>query len=174
MTLKKFNKTENLVHNLIIPITDEMHLDIWDIAFEKQGSEWFLTVLIDNSVDMDTCEKLSRKISEKLDETDPIPQSYILEVGSAGLERELLTDKHITAFLNQNVFVKLIRPIDEDVKTDKSENGVKKSPKNKTVNKIKEITDKLVSFDEEKIKIGNKEISLKDISKIKSIMEEFK
>jgi ribosome maturation factor RimP len=158
MTLKKFNKTENLVQKLIFPVTDKMNLDIWDIAFEKQGSEWFLTVLIDNAIDMDTCENLSRAISEILDTTDPIPQSYILEVGSAGLERDLLTDVHIKAFLNRNVNVKLIRPID----------GVK--------NGIKEITSVLKNFDGENVEIEfqDKKIPLKEISKIKSIMEENK
>ncbi|MDR0984746.1 MAG: ribosome maturation factor RimP [Ruminococcus sp.] len=162
MTLKKFNKTESTVHKLVLPIANDMNLSIWDIAFEKQGSEWFLTVLIDDNIDMNTCEELSRRISKMLDDTDPIPQSYMLEVGSAGLERDLLTEVHINAFVGKNVFVKLIRPMD----------GIK--------NGIKELTAVLKNFDGEKCEFENENknennvIEIKNISKIKSIMEENK
>ena len=38
-------------------------------------------------VDIEDCGIVSERLSEKLDEIDPIPQNYFLEVSSPGAER---------------------------------------------------------------------------------------
>ena len=51
-------------------------------------------------------------IYEILDQTDPISQAYVLEVGSAGLERELNRTWHFDASIGELVRARAIRPID--------------------------------------------------------------
>ena len=82
----------NIVAELARPIVDENGLDLWDISFEKEGSDWYLRILLDcteRPITIEDCEAVSRPLSDKLDETDPITQSYFLEVSSPGLGRRL-------------------------------------------------------------------------------------
>ncbi|MCI5924909.1 MAG: ribosome maturation factor RimP [Oscillospiraceae bacterium] len=106
------NKTAELVYGLAKPIADELGLTIWDIRFEKEGAMWVLLVVIDKEggVSIDDCEAMSRPLDKKLDEVDPIEQSYCLEVSSAGIERELTRDWHFETCKGQQIVVRLIRP----------------------------------------------------------------
>ncbi len=96
------------------PIAQELGLEIWDIRFLKEGSDWFLRIFIDKEggVNINDCENMSRAINAPLDELDPIDQSYCLEVCSPGLERELTREEHFEKFKGADIMVKLIRPLD--------------------------------------------------------------
>lgn len=105
----------NIVAELARPIVDENGLDLWDISFEKEGSNWYLRILLDcaeRPITIEDCEAVSRPLSDKLDEADPITQSYFLEVSSPGLGRRLRTKEHLLASVGRPVEVKLIRPQD--------------------------------------------------------------
>ena len=58
------------------------------------------------------CEAVSRKLSDLLDEADPIEGSYTLEVGSAGAERALKRPGDFAQFMGSPVLVKLYRALD--------------------------------------------------------------
>lgn len=60
-------------------------------------------------MDILDCEEISRKVSDLLDEADPIEGSYTLEVGSAGAERVLKRPSDFQRFLGSPVLVKLYR-----------------------------------------------------------------
>ncbi|HHX57725.1 MAG TPA: ribosome maturation factor RimP [Clostridiales bacterium] len=115
MKLKKFGSTEQLVYEIAKPIAEEIGVQIWDVCFEKEGAMWYLRVLIekDDGISIDDCEAMTRPLDKQLDEKDPITQSYMLEVGSAGLGRKLLKEEHFEAFIGSEVQVRLIRDIDE-------------------------------------------------------------
>ena len=106
--------TVALVEDLVAPITEQLGLQLWDVRFEKEGASWFLRVIIDsvNGVTLDDCEAVSRPLSDLLDEKDFIAQSYYLEVSSPGLLRELKKEKHFAACEGEEVWVRLIRPLD--------------------------------------------------------------
>ena len=55
---------------------------------------------------------VSERLSEKLDEVDPIPHNYFLEVSSPGAERPLKKAKDFEKAIGKNVFVKTYEPID--------------------------------------------------------------
>lgn len=109
---KNGGKTTEIVYGLVKPIADELGLTIWDVRFEKEGSTWILLIVIDKEggVSINDCEALSRPLDKKLDEVDPIEQSYCLEVSSAGPERELTQDWHFEKCAGEEVVVRLIRP----------------------------------------------------------------
>lgn len=100
---------------MVYPIAEENGCIVWDVRFEKEGACWYLRVLLDHmerAVTIQDCENITRPLNKLLDETDPISQTYTLEVGSAGLERELLRETHFDACEGSKVTVRLIRPMD--------------------------------------------------------------
>lgn len=114
MKLKKYGNTEQKVYDLVKPITDELGYFIWDVSFVKEGALWYLRIFIDRDegITINDCEIVTRPVSDMLDKEDPISQSYILEVGSAGLERELLKEAHFEVCKGDEVRVHFIRNID--------------------------------------------------------------
>ncbi|MCI9348789.1 MAG: ribosome maturation factor RimP [Oscillibacter sp.] len=84
---------------------------LWDVEYVKEGGTWYLRVLLDKEggVDILDCEAVSRELSDRLDEADPIEGSYVLEVGSAGAERALKRPEDFREFLGSPVLVKLYR-----------------------------------------------------------------
>lgn len=107
--------TVSKVFEIVEPYAKELGLEIWDIRFVKEGTDWYLRVFIDKNggVSIDDCVDLTRAITKPLDDADPISQSYMLEVSSPGVERELITDAHFEKFIGSNVMLRLIRPIEK-------------------------------------------------------------
>lgn len=95
------------------PVADELGLEIWDVEFIKEAGTQFLRVYLDKSegVSIVDCEAFSRKLDPILDEADPIPCSYVFEVGSAGIERELKRPSDFEKFLGAQVSVKLYQAV---------------------------------------------------------------
>lgn len=114
MKMKKFGGTERVVYDLVKPIADEFGDTIWDVSFEKEGAYWYLRVFIDRpeGINITDCENITRPINAAVDAADPISQAYVLEVGSAGLERELNQPQHFEDTIGMEVRARAIRPID--------------------------------------------------------------
>lgn len=112
--MQKKETTAQIAERLIGPVLEELGLDLWDARFEKEGGNWYLRYFIDKpgGVNIQDCELASRAVEKLLDEADPIEQSYILEVGSPGIERELTRDRHFAECEGKAVRVTLIRPVD--------------------------------------------------------------
>lgn len=106
-------KTEQLVWNLAEPIVQECGCSIYDVEFIKEGKDWYLRVFIDRpeGVSTDDCEAVSRRLSDVLDEKDPIPQSYFLEISSPGLDRKLSLESHFLDSIGKKLVIKLYSPI---------------------------------------------------------------
>lgn len=108
------SKVIDVVEGLAGPILDELQLELVDIEYVKEGKNWFLRVFIDkdSGVDIEECGIVSERLSEKLDEVDPIPYNYFLEVSSPGAERPLKKEKDYEKAIGKNVFIKTYEPID--------------------------------------------------------------
>ena len=104
-------KVTDLTARLAAPIVEEQGCSLWDVEYVKEAGTWYLRVLLDKEggVDILDCEAISRKVSDLLDEEDPIEGSYTLEVGSAGAERALKRPGDFIRYLNSPVLVKLYR-----------------------------------------------------------------
>lgn len=108
------SKVTEIVEELAAPITSELGLELVEVEYVKEGKNWFLRIYIDKDmgVDIEECGLVSEKLSEKLDEIDPIPHNYFLEVSSPGAERPLKKEKDFEKAIGKNVFVKTYEPID--------------------------------------------------------------
>ena len=105
-------KVTELTAQLAAPAIAEQGCTLWDVEYVKEAGTWYLRVLLDKEggVDILDCEAVSRKLSDLLDEADPIEGSYVFEVSSAGADRVLKTPEHFEQFMNTEVEVKLYRP----------------------------------------------------------------
>ncbi|MBO1263675.1 ribosome maturation factor RimP [Proteiniclasticum sp. SCR006] len=65
----------------------------------------------DNGISLEDCEKVSRRLSDILDEKDPIAEDYNLEVSSPGIFRILFTRAHMQQALGEKVMVKTKKPV---------------------------------------------------------------
>ncbi len=84
-------RTVEIVEELITPCVRESGMELVDVEFVKEGPYWYLRIFVDQpgGIGIEDCGYLSGKIDRLLEEQDPIPQSYHLEVSSPGLERPL-------------------------------------------------------------------------------------
>lgn len=110
----KGGNTVTKVWKLCEPIVNSLGLRLWDVRYTKEGADWYLRIFIDKDdrIDVSDCEAVSRAVDEPLDELDPIKNSYNLEVCSPGVERELVRDEHFEKYIDQNIKVKMLRPIE--------------------------------------------------------------
>lgn len=110
----RVKKITELTAELAAPAIAEQGCTLWDVEYVKEAGTWYLRVLLDKEggVDILDCEAVSRKLSDLLDEADPIEGSYTLEVGSAGAERALKRPGDFQRYLGSPVLVKLYRALD--------------------------------------------------------------
>jgi ribosome maturation factor RimP len=99
----------NKLIDLFNPIVTELGYEFYYLEFVEEDGENFLRIYIDsgNGIGLSDCEKVSRRISETLDEEDPISSSYYLEVSSPGVFRTLFTDEHLNKYINSNISLDL-------------------------------------------------------------------
>ncbi len=134
------------VNEIIKPYVEAEGCSIWDVEYVKEGARQILRITIDREggVDIDHCEAVHRAIDPILDETDPIPVQYYLEVSSPGVERELRRPFHFTYALGQVIDLKFFTAFDG----------------------VKQMTGVLSSFDEEEktLTVDGKVIPIEKIS----------
>ena len=113
--MSKGKAVENRTEELLAPIAEENGVEIYDVEYLKEGSDWYLRAYIDKpeGVNIQDCENVSRALSDKLDEVDFIDDAYILEVSSPGLGRTLKKDKHLEKSLGEEVELRLYKPRDK-------------------------------------------------------------
>lgn len=111
--MSKRESYESKTEELLKPIAGAAHVEIYDVEYVKEGSDWYLRCYIDKEggVTIDDCERVSRALSDQLDQTDFIDEAYILEVSSPGLGRMLKKDKHLEKSLLEEVEIKTYKPI---------------------------------------------------------------
>ena len=84
-----------------------------EIEFVKENHRWFLRIFLyskEKDVTLDDCEKVTRSLSDFLDEL--IPVKYFLEVSSPGLERKFKSDKEFLIFKGRRISIKLKNPLE--------------------------------------------------------------
>ena len=108
------SRIQELVTRIAEPAARELGLELWDVEYVREAGQWVLRVYVDKDggVGIDDCEALSRVLDPLLDEADPIPDSYVFEVSSAGAERELKRPRDFERFLGSPVEVRLYRAQD--------------------------------------------------------------
>lgn len=104
---------EDAVEKLLAPVMEKDGLEIAGVEYVRER-DWILRVFIDKEggVDLSDCQKASEEAGAILDEADPIPGNYMLEVSSPGLDRPLRKDRDYVRYAGSDVDVKLFAPLD--------------------------------------------------------------
>ncbi len=105
-------KVCEIIESLALPVAEGLGLSIWDIEFVKEGGQHYLRVFLDKDggVDINDCETFSRAFDPILDDEDPIAESYVFEVCSAGLERTLKRPRDFEAYIGHTIEVRTFAP----------------------------------------------------------------
>lgn len=112
-SLKMFrDKLKQKLHSLIEPVVREHGLELVQLDYSS-GGKAHLGIFIDKpgGVTIADCETISRSVSDVLDAYDPIPQSYLLEVSSPGLERPLTGERDFQRFQGEMVKLYTAEPV---------------------------------------------------------------
>lgn len=135
--MTKRESYEAKTESLLKPIAERAGVNIYDVEYVKEGSEWYLRAYIDKpgGVDINDCVDVNRALSDALDAEDFVEDSYTLEVSSPGLGRTLKKDRHLQNSLGEEVEIKTYKPIE----------------------KVKDFSGILKSFDSESITISSEE-----------------
>lgn len=138
---------------------NELGYTLYHLEYVTEEDEKYLRFYIENKngedITLEDCEKVSRRISEIIDENDPIDEPYYLEVSSPGLFRELFTKEHMEKAIGERVEV-LLRS------DDKSRNHFKGI--------LKSVSDTVITVETEK---GDREAEITKIRKINADPEVF-
>ncbi len=86
------------------PVIAAAHLELVDV--ELRSGVLLVTVDREGGVDLEALTDANRAVSSVLDELDPIPGRYTLEVSSPGVERTLRTPAHFAKAIGETVTVK--------------------------------------------------------------------
>ena len=104
------------VESLIRPVIEGLGYVLWNVELEKEGSGLNLLVTIDKAdgIDLNDCGVVTKAIDPMLDEADPIPTAYCLEVSSVGAERVLKRSEHLDYAIETGLdcTVKFFAPVD--------------------------------------------------------------
>ncbi len=90
------------VEKLVLPVTQELGLELVDIEYLQDGGYWYLRVYVekeDEDISLDDCAKVSNRIDEDVDAL--IKEKFFLEVSSPGVERPLKKESDYTRFAGQ-------------------------------------------------------------------------
>ncbi|MCL2338017.1 MAG: ribosome maturation factor RimP [Firmicutes bacterium] len=99
------NKVAALVEKLVTIGLADMGIELVDVTYGKEGGRWFLRIFIDQpgGIGLEDCQRVSEYIDPLLDEHDPIPNAYTLEVSSPGIERPLKKTADFERFTGRQI-----------------------------------------------------------------------
>ena len=138
-------RIEAEVEKIVEELLENTAMELVAVDYVKER-DWYLRVFIDKEggVDLDDCQDLSRKLEELLDAQDLIKTSYILEVSSPGLDRELKKPRDFQREMGKDIDVSLFAPLDGK----------------------KVVTGPLSAYDGETINVGDMAIPMDKVAKV--------
>ena len=145
------SKISEAVAAIAAPVAESFGLELWDVEYLREGGTWVLRIFIEkeSGVSIDDCENVSRALDPLLDEADPIPGSYVLQVSSAGLERPLRRQSDFERFIGRTVEAGFFAPFDGK----------------------KQVTGRLDAYDGQTVTIDGAAFPMKAVSQVRLRME---
>ncbi len=111
-------KLTDKIYEMALPLAQQHGLDIYEVEYKKEGSDYVLRVILDTKPDgeseyvsINDCEEVSRSLSDLLDIDDPVKEAYMLEVTSPGLDRPLKKDEDFVRFRGRQVDIGLYKAV---------------------------------------------------------------
>lgn len=104
---------ETAVEKIVSELLSGSDMELVDVEYVKER-DWYLRVFVDKhgGMGLEDCQRLSERLEKKLDEGDVVPEHYILEVSSPGLDRVLKKARDFVREMGKMVDVTLYAPLD--------------------------------------------------------------
>jgi ribosome maturation factor RimP len=102
--------TIDRVRELVEPVAADLDIELVDL--ELTGGVLRVTIDRPGGLDLDAIAKATRAVSRLIDEHDPVPGRFTLEVSSPGLERRLRTPDHFVRAIGSDVTIKTTQEVD--------------------------------------------------------------
>ncbi|MDY7101896.1 MAG: ribosome maturation factor RimP [Actinomycetota bacterium] len=100
------------VTEIVTPLLDPLGVDLVDV--EHASGRLRVTVDQQGGIDTGALTEATKVVSRALDEHDPVPGRYTLEVSSPGLERPLRTPAHFERAIGEEVALRLVAGVEGD------------------------------------------------------------
>jgi ribosome maturation factor RimP len=101
------------VQGLVEPVAEDMDFELVDIEYLSERGRWVLRIYLDREggITLEDCASFSREISDLIDVKEIVPNEYVLEVSSPGLNRPLKKEKDFVRALGKKVKIKMSRKV---------------------------------------------------------------
>ncbi len=83
------------------PLADSLQLEVVHAVFQTNQSPPVLRLDVRNltqDTSLEDCERMSRALEAALDESEIVPDAYVLEISSPGISKTLGTDRDFVSF----------------------------------------------------------------------------
>ena len=138
--VQNLNKVDlyKIVTELVKKFIDNDEIFLVEVNIKGKPGNQKIQVFIDgdNSVDVDECSKISKKLSSELEEKDIIEGRYIIEVSSPGVDKPLKFIRQFPKHIGRELEIitidknryqgKLLDIIDEQIEVSLKSNKLKK------------------------------------------------
>ncbi len=103
-----------VIADMIEPFLEQEGFELVEVEYVAEGGNRYLRIYVDKEggIDIDECGRISEHVSKQLDESDPIPDAYILEVSSPGAERPLRNERDYERAVGKDVHILTQIPIE--------------------------------------------------------------
>jgi len=107
-------QVEQQVEEIAESLVTSEGMELVDLEYRREGPRWVLRLFVDKDggVTVDDCAMVSRELGDLLDVKDIIPQAYVLEVSSPGLNRRLRKKRDFSRFAGHKVELRLVSPVE--------------------------------------------------------------
>jgi ribosome maturation factor RimP len=97
------------LRELLEPVVIGLGYELWELEYATRPGGALLRLYIDSpaGIGVDDCERVSRAVSQAMDQADPIAAAYTLEVSSPGLDRVLRTQQHFERCIGEVARIEL-------------------------------------------------------------------
>lgn len=101
------------LRQMLEPGVRALGCELVDVEYTAAHGRNVLRVYIDHpqGVTVDHCARVSRQVSALLDVEDPIPEAYVLEVSSPGLDRPLVKREDFERYAGEVVKVRMLEAV---------------------------------------------------------------
>ena len=101
------------LEQFLAPLIEQERMELVDLQYVTEAGRKVLRIFLDkdDGIKLADCEVMSDKIGSLLDTSEIIPDSYVLEVSSPGLDRILKKESDFVKFAGKKARVSTYAPV---------------------------------------------------------------
>ncbi len=105
-------RIETEVERIVEDLLQDTPYELVDVEYVRER-DWYLRIFVDKDggIDLDDCQKISKRLDDILEEKNLFRDAYILEVSSPGLGRQLKKEKDLLREQGKAVDITLYKSI---------------------------------------------------------------